>query len=117
MSFARIPNDQRLEQLKHEFDFTCTNCYCIDHPNVISNITEPLNGLSLDSLPDVIGFGLCYWDQEIARCAYFKMIKYLKKNYTKLPASEFLYKQKQAFLHLEFSARPWSPFRSIPSPP
>ena len=114
MFFARLPDAERLSQLNYEFNFICTYNCCLGNPASSSSIVEPLGDEELAALPDKIGNVLQYWDQDEARSAYIKMMKFLKNYHGTMTAKEFLIDQKRAFLLLQFSCRPKLPFKSDP---
>ena len=112
MYFARLPDAERLNQLKYEFNFICTDICC----RANSSINEQVCDEELATLPDTIGVGLKYWNQDEARLAYIKLMNFLKNNYGTMSPKNFLIEQKRAFLLLMFSCRPNLPFKPDPSP-
>ena len=116
MYFARLPDAERLNQLKEEFNFTCTNDCCLGDPAGSSSVIKQLENEQFAGLPDTIGRYLCYWDQDKAQSSYMEMMIHLKKFFVTMTAQEFLFKQKKAFLSLQFSVRPNSQLKSDPSP-
>ena len=116
MYFARLPDAERLNQLKEEFNFTCSDDCCLGDPAGSSSVIKQLENEQFAGLPDTIGHYLCYWNQDEAHSAYMEMMNHLKKFFVTMTAQEFLFKQKKAFLSLQFSVRPNSQLKSDPSP-
>ena len=96
MYFARLPDAERLKQLKEEFNFTCTNDCCLGDPAGTFSNKKNLNDKELAALPDTIGRYLCYFHQDTTRSDYYKIMRHLSKNYCTMRASEFLIAQKRA---------------------